>query len=167
MKKWLLFMFAVISLNASEAVSTGTDIVARTINFLIFAGILWYLVGDKVKTFFENRKNEIATKFQEAERILEESKKEKEELEAKVKEAKLKAEEMIETAKKEANLVSEKILNSAKEEINIKRKHFEEYKENEIKKAKRRAVKEFLTSVFEDVHLSSEDAAKIVLKKVA
>lgn len=32
-----------------------TDIVQRTVNFLIFAGILWYLLADKIKAFFAER----------------------------------------------------------------------------------------------------------------
>jgi len=32
-----------------------TDIVQRTVNFIIFAGILWYLLADKIKAFFAER----------------------------------------------------------------------------------------------------------------
>jgi len=66
--------------------------------------------------------------------------------------------------KKEAELLEKKIKTQVEEEIKILQKHFEEYKENEIRKTKQVAVKVFLEEVLKDVHLSSEDAAKLVLK---
>jgi F-type H+-transporting ATPase subunit b len=43
-------------------------------------------------------------------------------------------------------------------------KQFEDYKETEIRKAKREVVKTFLEDVLKDIHISSEDAAKLILK---
>jgi len=165
MKK-LVFLVALLSsaLFANEAVSGGTDIVARTINFLIFVAILWYLVGNKAITFFRNRKEEIANKFQEVENKLKEAKLKKEELKAKLEEAKIKATEIIEDSKKEAEHIYQSILEETKAELEIMEKHFEEAKVAEIRKAKREAIKTFLEDVLKDVHLSSEDAAKLVLK---
>ncbi len=152
------------ALFASEAAAGHTDIIPRTINFLIFAAILWYLVGDKAKKFFAERKERIAKRFQEIEEKLKESKARKEALKAQVSEAKQMANEIIETAKKEAELIEKKIKAQVEEEIAILQKHFEEFKENEIKKTKQEAVKEYLDDIFKDVHITSEDAAKLVLK---
>jgi len=152
------------ALFASEAASHGTDIVPRTINFLIFVAILWYLVGDKVKKFFEQRKESIAKRFQEIEEKLKESKARKEALKAQVIEAKHMAQEIIETAKKEAELIEKKIKEQLEEEIALLQKHFEEFKVNEIKKTKQEAIKEYLNEIFDEIHISSEDAAKLVLK---
>jgi len=169
MKKVLfLTVFFSIGVFASEAAgSGGTDIVARTINFLIFAAILWYLVGNKTIEFFRKRKEDIANKFQEVENKLKEAKLKKEELRAKLEEAKIKASEIVEDAKKEADFIYNSVIKETKEELELMEKHFEETKVAEIKKAKREAVKTFLQSVLSDIHLSSEDAAKLVLKKVA
>jgi F-type H+-transporting ATPase subunit b len=165
MKKLLLVAFFSGLLFASEAaVSGGTDIVARTINFIIFAAILWYLVGNKAIAFFRNRKEEIASKFQEVENKLKEAKLKKEELKAKLEEAKIKATEIVEDAKNEAEHVYNKIIEETKAELEMLEKHFEESKQAEIRKAKREAIKAFLEDVLKDVHLSSEDAAKLVLK---
>jgi len=164
MKKFMLGAILSTFLFASEAASGHTDIVPRTINFLIFVAILWYLVGDKVKKFFEERKEKIAKKFQEIEEKLKESKAKKEALKAQVSEAKQMASEIIETAKKEAELIEKKIKAQVEEEIKILQKHFEEFKVNEIKKTKQEAVKEYLEEVFNEVHISSEDAAKLILK---
>jgi len=164
MRKLLLVAFLGGLLFASEAASSGTDIVARTINFIIFVAIIWYLVGNKAISFFRNRKEEIARKFQEVENKLKEAKLKKEELKAKLEEAEIKATEIIEDAKTEAEHIYNKIIEETKVELEMLEKHFEEAKVAEIKKAKREAIKLFLEEVLKDVHLTSEDAAKLVLK---
>jgi F-type H+-transporting ATPase subunit b len=164
MKKILALISLSAALFANEAASHGTDIVPRTINFLIFAAILWYLIGDKVKKFFQERRESIARKFQEIEEKLKESKARKEALKAQVSEAKHMAQEIIETAKKEAELIEKKIKEQLEEEIALLQKHFEEFKTNEIKKTKQEAIKEYLNEIFDEIHISSEDAAKLVLK---
>jgi F-type H+-transporting ATPase subunit b len=149
---------------ANEAASGGTDIVPRTINFLIFVAILWYLVGNKVIAFFRNRRENIASKFQEVENKLREAKAKKEELEAKLEEAKVTAKEIVEDAKKEAEVIYNQILQNGKLEIEGMEHLFETYKESEIRKAKREVVKTYLENILKDIHISSEDAAKIILK---
>jgi len=165
MKKTFLVVFLSCMAFAGEAAATGgTDIVARSINFLIFAVILWYLVGNKAIAFFRKRKEDIADRFQEVENKLKEAKLKKEELKAKLEEAKVKAAEIVEDAKKEAEFIYNNIINETKNELEIMERHFEEAKVAEIRKAKREAVKAFLEDVLKDVHLTSEDAAKLVLK---
>ncbi|MEO1923206.1 MAG: F0F1 ATP synthase subunit B [Nautiliaceae bacterium] len=163
MKK-LLLVLSGVALFASEAASGGTDIIPRTINFLIFVALLWYLVGDKVKRFFAERRESIAKKFQEIEEKLKESKARKEALKAELEETKKLAEEIIKTARKEAELVESKIKAQVEEEITLLQKHFEEFKESEIRKTKQEAVKEFMEEILKDVHITSEDAAKLILK---
>ena len=53
MKRILLLGLALVpvALFANEG-AKETDIVQRTVNFIIFAGILWYLLADKIKAFF-------------------------------------------------------------------------------------------------------------------
>ncbi len=163
MKK-LLLVLSGVALFANEAANGGTDIIPRTINFLIFVALLWYLVGDKIKRFFAERRESIARKFQEIEEKLKESKAKKEVLKAELEEAKKLAEEIIKTAKKEAELVESKIKAQVEEEITLLQKHFEEFKESEIRKTKQEAVKEFMEEILKDIHITSEDAAKLILK---
>ncbi|WP_457560524.1 F0F1 ATP synthase subunit B family protein [Caminibacter sp.] len=164
MKKILLIagLFSA-TLFAAEGIG-HTDIIPRTINFLIFVAILWYLAGDKIVRFFKERKENIAKRFQEIEEKLKESKEKKEALKAELNNAKKLAEEILENAKKEAEYIENKIKAQIEEEIKILEKHFEEYKEAEIRKAKQESVKEYLNEIFKDVHLTSEDAAKLILK---
>ena len=164
MKK-LLFILIGTSLFASGAAET--DIVARVINFLIFVAILWYLIADKVIAFFRERKEKIAKNFQEVEEKLKTTKEQKEMLKVKLEETKAKANEIVDDAKKEAGYIYSSIIKEVKEEIEIYKKQFEEFKKVEIQKAKKEAIKEFLEDVLKDVHITSKNAAKIVLKKVA
>ena len=164
MKKLLLILMGVFLFASGDA---ETDIVVRVINFLIFAAILWYLLADKVVEFFRKRKEKIAKTFQEVEDRLKNTKEQKEMLKTRVEEAKAKANEIVEDSKKEAEFIYNSIIREAKEEIELYKKHFKEFKEIEIKKAKKEAIKEFIEDIIKDIHITSEDAAKIVLKKVA
>jgi F-type H+-transporting ATPase subunit b len=164
MKKIILLVLGVALAFAAESAPAHTDIIPRTINFLIYAALLWYLIGDKVRRFFSERREKIAKQFQEIEEKLKASKAKKEALKEELAQAKKLAEEIVENAKKEAEYIEKKIQAQLDEEIKILQKHFEEYKEAEIKKTKSEAVKAFLEEVMKDIHISSEDAAKIILK---
>jgi len=159
----LLGLFSAFAF-ASDAAAHTTDIIPRTVNFLIFAAILWYLVGNKAINFFKQRKEGIASRLQEIEEKLKESKARKEALKAELENSKVKAKEIVETAKKEAEYLQNKIKAQAEEEIALLQKHFEEFKVLEAKKVKKEVVKEFLEETLKDVHISSDEAAKLILK---
>jgi F-type H+-transporting ATPase subunit b len=158
----LLILSAVLF--AGESSITQTDIIPRTINFLIFVAILWYLVGNRAIEFFRKRRESIAQKFQEVENKLKEAKAKKEALEAKLEEARVMAKEIIEDAKNEAQIIYNHIMEEGKLELEGMDKLFEAYKESEIRKAKREVVKTYLENILKDIHISSEDAAKLILK---
>jgi len=159
----LVFSGVLFASEAAEAVH-HTDIIPRTVNFVIFVAILYYLTWDKIITFFKNRRESIAKKFQEIEDKLKESKEKKEALRKELENAKLKAKEIVENAKAEAKLLEEKIKAQTEEEIKLLQKQFEEFKKVETNRVKKEAVREFLEEVLKDVRLSSEDAAKLILK---
>jgi len=159
----LLGLFSAFAFASETAVHT-TDIIPRTVNFLIFAAILWYLVGNKAINFFKQRKEKIASRLQEIEEKLKESKSRKEALKAELENSKIKAKEIIENAKMEAKYLENKIKTQTEEEIALLQKHFEEFKVSEAKKVKKEAVKEFLEEILKDVHIKSDEAAKLILK---
>ena len=169
MKKIALLagIFSALAFASGDYSIAHTDFIPRTINFLIFVAILWYVAGNKLVNFFKQRKENIAKRFQEIEEKLKESKARKEALKAELENAKIKAKEIIENAKKEAELIEKKIKAQTEEEIKILQKQFEEYKKFETQKAKKEVVEAFLEEVLKDIHLTSEDAAKLILKKVA
>ena len=163
MKKIIAF-FGIFGVFALASDISHTDIIPRTINFIIFVAILWYLAGNKIIAFFKQRKENIAKKFSEIENKLKESKLRKEALKAELENAKVKAKEIIENAKNESEVISQKIKAQTEEEIKILEKQFEEFKVLEENKIKKEAVKEFMDKILDEVHISSEDAVKLILK---
>ena len=168
MKKLLVFLGLTTALLANEHAVTLThsDFIPRVINFVIFVAILWYLLADKVKTFYAERSQNIADSFAEVEAKLKESKAEKEALKAQVEEAHKKAEDIVKTAQKEVEIIKSNILNSAKAEVEAMQKQFNDYKSFEESKMKKEVVKGYLDNLVKDIHLSSEEVANIVTKKV-
>jgi F-type H+-transporting ATPase subunit b len=152
--------------HTAHATISDSDFIPRVVNFIIFAAILWYLLADKIKIFYANRSSEIATKFEEVENKLKETKLQKEVLKAQVNEAHKKAEEIIKTAQKETEMIKNQILASAKNEIAVLNKQFEEYKEYEESRIKKEVVEAYLKELVKDIHLSSDEVATIVTKKV-
>ena len=108
MKKLGLITLFSAAAFASE-MAAHTDIVPRTINFLIFVAILWYLAGNKIINFFKQRQENIAKRFQEVQSKLKEAKTKKETLKAELENAKAKAEEIVNNAKEEAKHIEEQM----------------------------------------------------------
>lgn len=171
MKK-LLVMSLVVSASlfaSSGAEHGGTDIVPRTINFLIFAGILWYLLAKPVKSFFSGRAGEIASRLNSVQDKLRESKALKEAAEARVEEAKAFAKELQATTEKEKAILKQQIEAQSANEIEVLEKQM---KDKEAL-AERQMVRGVVETVLADVtaqsteSLDKEKIADIIVKKVA
>lgn len=171
MSKILLpLLFVTASLFASEhAADGGTDIVQRTVNFVIFAGILWYLLAEPVKNYFGGRSQGIADELQKVQERLRESKQAKEAAEAKVNEANKLAEEIIATASKEGKVLNEKILKQCDADIENMQKQNVAVMALEQRKMVRQLVDEILSDVLaqESSSLDKEAMTNIIMKKVA
>ncbi len=171
MSKILLpLLFVTASLFASEhAAEGGTDIVQRTVNFVIFAGILWYLLAEPVKNYFGGRSQGIADELQKVQDRLRESKQAKEAAEAKVIEANKLAEEIIATASKEGKVLNEKILKQCDVDVENMQKQNVAVMELEQRKMVRQLVDEIMNEVLtqESSSLDKEAMANIIMKKVA
>lgn len=168
--RYLLLMLLPVFAFASEAAAEGgTDIVPRTINFIIFAAIIYYLIADKIKAFFHDRTHGIANRLTEIQEKLNSVRESKEEAVKEAEEAKVKAVDLVETAKKEAILLSEKIEKDAESEIAHLKQAFEERMQIEEKKMTREVVAEVIDEIFQGdkLKLSNEDFIKIIKKKVA
>lgn len=170
MLKYFLVLIAPIILLASGGESGGsTDIIPRTLNFLIFAAILYYYVADAAKQWYFGRKNEIANKLDSIQVKLKESHSKKEQALQKVEEAKANARALVETAKKEAVLLGEKIALEATQEIENLEKAFQDRVSIERRKMQRSIVGEILDEMFKEgsISLDNDEIVKIVNKKVA
>jgi len=167
-KKLSILLF--VAMSSLYASSGGeTDILPRTINFLIFAGLVWYLLADKLKAFFASRRDEIVAKLDKIEDQVKASKLAKEQAEAKIVDARSKATEIIETAKKEAVLLQKAIEEQAENDINVMERSASELKEVEQNRMVREVVKESMEEILGSSSLSenSEELMMSLLKRVA
>ena len=164
-----LLLLVPVFLFASEEAKEGTDIVARVINFFIFAGILYYLIADKVKAFFTGRTKEIADKLSSLQAKVEETKELKQKAAQKVKESEEEAKELVELAHKEAELQIEKLKEASKNDIENLIKSFESKKEVLEKKMIAEVINEVMDSLFSNkgLSLSEDELINIINKKVA
>ena len=168
MYKTLLLLGAGTILFASEG-GSGTDIIPRTVNFLIFAAILYYLVAEPVKNFFKNRSASIAAKLEEVQTKLKVAKEEKEKAQAELEKAKQFAQEIKEVTQKEIEILVSQIKEHGKEELENLEKSFNENIELERRKRIRAITKEVLEELFEDKELALDKSkfVSLIVKKVA
>ena len=99
MKNKILLLLFPFVLMASES---GYDILPRTINFILFASILYYFIANPVKNAYKARIEGIATRLANIEQKLKDSKAKKDDALRRVEEAKANAADLIETTRKEA-----------------------------------------------------------------
>jgi F-type H+-transporting ATPase subunit b len=145
-----------------------TDILPRSVNFLIFAGLLYYLIADKLKAFLVGRQEGIANQLKEIENKLELAKKEERNAQALVKESEVKAKTIVADAKNEAVMLGEKIMQANVQDIAILDKQMQEKMDLEAKKS----IKDTIASILnknigtDDVELSNKSVVSIIDRKV-
>ncbi|MDD3323786.1 MAG: F0F1 ATP synthase subunit B [Sulfurospirillaceae bacterium] len=167
--RYLLLMLLPVLALASGGGSGETDIVPRTINFVIFAAILYYMIAEPAKEFYFGRKGDIAKKLDSIQLKLKESNAKKEMALQKVEEAKVSAKVIVETAKKESKILVEKIEKDFHAEVENLEKSFGDKVAIEKRKMIRTSVSEVLEELFKEgsISLGKEEFVKIVTKKVA
>ena len=170
MKKILLFsflLFVPLALFASGDVET--DIKERTVNFVIFAAIVYYLLADKLKEIFTNRTKSIQLKLDEVQSALEESENKVHDAKVKLDNAKQLALELVKDAQLDISDIKNRIETSCKKDIAYLEKSFNEKIELERKKANKETINEVLIELFNDgnITMSQENLSKVILKKVA
>jgi len=171
LKKLLLIGLAALAPVALFANTEGaeTDIVQRTVNFIIFVGILWYLLADKIKAYFAGRTASIQAELDKVQDSLKASKDKVEEANKKLEEAKALATEIVDGAKADIDSVKKRVSDAVDAEIANLEKTFDERIKVETSKTKRQIVSEVLDELLssENVSLTQDELANIVLKKVA
>lgn len=169
-KKIALLLAVATSLFAGETSAiNSTDIVWRTINFIIFAAIVWYLTADSVKAFLANRTKKIADDLQSAQNKVHKLKEEKLAAEQKLADAQKLADEILALSKKENKVIIDSMLARCDEELSILDEQNLSLMKQEQRKMVKSAVEEILTELLgdEDINLDKKDMVDIVLKKVA
>lgn len=170
MKRMLLLGLAIVpvALFANEG-AVETDIVQRTVNFIIFAGILWYLLADKIKAFFAERSLSIQAELDKVQDTLKASQEKVKDAQKKLEEAKKLATEIVEGAKADIDSVKQKVAAAVESDIANLNKNLDEMMKVETSKAKKEVVNEVLEELLssENIKLTQNELVNIVLKKVA
>lgn len=162
----VVLLMLVPFLFGSEASAEGsTDIVQRTVNFLIFAGILVYILAEPLKSYFGGRSAGIAEELEKVQERLRESKRLKESAEQKVEEAERFASELSESSKKENKILSDKILAQCETDMETLEKQNNALMELEKRKMVREVVSEVMSDVMGGSIALDKDAMTDILKK--
>ncbi|RXJ54633.1 F0F1 ATP synthase subunit B [Candidatus Marinarcus aquaticus] len=165
----IMLAFAPLALFASEGAETNYDIVQRTVNFVIFAAILWYLLADKIKAFFADRSLSIQAELDKVQDTLKESQAKVDDAALELEKAKKLAVEIVDGANAEIDSIKAKIAQAVDNEIANLNKNFDEKIKVETRKLKVEIVEEVLNELLssENIGVSQDELANIVLKKVA
>ncbi len=146
-----------------------TDIVWRSINFVIFASILYYLLASPIKNFFQGRSKSIAEDLDRVQERLRESKRQKDLAKQKVDDARTFASELIEGSKKENKIIFDRIIAQGEADIEVMGKQNSSLMDLE----QRQMVRDVVSDMMSDATKKSTDSmgkdamAEILKKKVA
>jgi F-type H+-transporting ATPase subunit b len=145
-----------------------SDFFPRIINFTIFAALLYYLIANPIKNFFQGRSEGIAAQLKEIEEKLQAAKDEKKEAQIRLEESEKKADQIIADAKKEAVLLAQKIAESNQIDLENILKQFEEKTALEERKSAREAIDEVLSENItnDDIMLDERKVVDIISTKV-
>jgi len=167
----IMAMMAALAFASDHAAAADveTDIVQRTVNFLIFAGIVYYLIAEPVKNFFTGRTQGISEELEKVQDRLKESKAAKEAANAKIDEAKVLAEEIMSSCKKENVVINEKMAAQLEFDLTNLEKQQDDIMGLEKRQMVRNLVEEVLADALtqDDTVLDKNVFADIILKKVA
>ena len=146
----------------------GYDIVPRTINFIVFAAILYYFIANPIKNAYKGRIADIAARLDNIEQKLKDSKAKKDDALRRVEEAKANAASLVEIARKEAVLISERIKEETRQEVTNLEKSFQDQKEFEKRRMVKSVVGEILNEIFasDSVKMDQSELINIMLKRV-
>ena len=154
----------------SDAAAEGsTDIVQRTVNFLIFAGILYYILAEPIKNYFGGRSEGIASELDKVQERLRESKSIKEAAEHKIEEAERFVNELNEITKKECKILGDKVLAQCDLDVEVMQKQSSSLMALEKRQMVRSVVNEVMGDVMSasDASMGSDAMTDILKKKVA
>ena len=167
---FIMAMIATVTFaSGTEAAGVETDIIQRTVNFLIFAGIVYYLIAEPVKGYFTGRTQGIAEELEKVQTRLKESKSAKEAANAKIDEAKVLAEEIMSSCKKENVIINEKMAAQLEFDLINLEKQQSDIMELDKRQMVRNVVEEVLADALaqDNSGLDKDAFADIILKKVA
>ncbi|MCQ2857602.1 F0F1 ATP synthase subunit B [Helicobacter pylori] len=167
-KMVLGFLILLSPLCANGLDISQTDIIERSLNFLLFVGILWYFLAKKLRAFLRSKSLEISKRLEEIQAQLKVSKENKKKLLKELEQAKEKAELIISDANKEAYTITQKYELQTKMDVENLIKNSKALMDLEVKKIKR----ELVESVFKDlregkkVSFNAQDCVNILKQRL-
>ena len=169
MNKILLLLLTVSTYALASGHEGGTDIVQRTVNFALFAGLVWYLVAEPAKSYFAGRSQGIADELQKVQDKLKETANLKKEATAKVSEANKFASELSVTSKKENKILNDNIMVQCDNDLEVLSKQLAVQMEFEQRKMIRQVVENTVNEALVGASDSFDKKAmaQVILKKVA
>jgi len=168
-KKILFTLVALSPMILFASSSVETDIFPRTVNFIIFVAILYYIPADKARVFFADRTSGIQSELDKVQELKKESAKKVSDAKEELEKAKQLATEIIEDANADISSIKTQIEESIVQEIAILTKNLDEKLEVETKKIKKEVVSEILDELLsnDNIDVTQDDVANIILSKVA
>lgn len=168
MWRYLFFLCLPFALFASGG-DANYDIVERTINFLIFFGILYYLLAKRAKDAYNARIGDIADKLESVQAILKKTAQKREDAKKRVQSAKDDVEALKETSKKELQMLVAKLQDDVKNDMENLEKSYKERILLEKRRMKKEVISEVLTKVIDGdaFDIDKKKFVDIILKKVA
>jgi F-type H+-transporting ATPase subunit b len=154
---------------ASGGEHTGSDIVQRTVNFVIFAGLIWYLVAEPIKNYFASRSQAIADDLKRVQEKLNESITLKKDTLAKISEAEKFAEELGKSSKKENKIINDKIMLQCDDDLVALMKHQTSLLDFDQRNMVRSVVEDIVKETLKQSsdNFDKEAMANVLLRKVA
>jgi F-type H+-transporting ATPase subunit b len=154
---------------ASDGGEGGTDIVQRTVNFIIFAGIIYYLLATPIKDFFNGRSDGIRAELDRVQEKMKESKVAKEEALQKIEDAEKFAADLMESSKKENKILDENIMQQCEFDLENIEKQNISLMVLEQRKMVRSVVDEVMNDLLnqESESFDKDAMAQLIMKKVA
>lgn len=154
---------------ASSAEGGSTDIIQRTVNFLLFAGLVWYLVAEPIKAYFNARSESVADELKKVQDKLNETIALKKETLTKISDAEKFAEELAISSKKENKVINDSIMVQCEADLVILAKQNVSLTEFEQRKMVRNVVEDVLNEVLKQSgdSFDKKAMADVILKKVA
>lgn len=164
-----VFVLSMYLFGADAGHEGSTDIVQRTINFLIFVGILYYILAEPIKSYFGGRSLGIAGELEKVQERLRESKHLKEAAELKADEAIQFVNELNEATKRECKILNDKIIAQGEQEAELIEKQSIALMDLEKRQMVRSVVTEIMADVMSasDESMNSDAMVEILKKKVA
>lgn len=169
MSRILITLLGLSTVALASETGGETDIVQRAVNFLLFAGIIWYLVAEPAKAYFAARSQSVADELKKVQDKLNETVSMKKEALAKISEAEKFAEDLVVSSKKENKIINDNIMAQCEAELENLTAQNVSLMDFQQRKMVRDVVEDILNKVLNETSSSfdKQAMADVILKKVA